>query len=122
MKEYKHGEIIWRDLTTEDAKKIKDFYEKVVGWTTTEHDMGEYHDYNVHLKGEKDAFSGICYQKGENADIPNVWMNYIYVDDVHKAIDVCEKNGGAVIVHKKMGEFDFAILKDPSGAAFAIMH
>lgn len=122
MKQYKHGEIIWRDLATKDAENIKNFYEQVLGWTTTEHDMGEYNDYNVHLKGEKEPFTGICFQKGENSDIPNVWMNYIYVNDVEEVIDLCVESGGSVIVQRKMGNSDFAILKDPSGAVFAIIH
>lgn len=122
MKQYKHGEIIWRDLTTKNADKIKDFYEQVVGWTTSKHNMGTYHDYNVHLDKDKEAFTGICYQKETNADIPNVWMNYIYVDDVKNAIDLCVENGGLVLVDRKMGSSDFAVLQDPSGAIFAVIH
>lgn len=122
MKKYQHGEIIWRDLSVDDAEQIKAFYEKVVGGETKPHDMGSYQDYDVMLQGESDAFTGICHRKETNVDIPNVWMNYIYVDSVKAAIEACEAAGGRVITQRKMGKSDFAVLEDPSGAIFAILH
>lgn len=122
MKTCKHGEIVWRDLTVDSAEDIKTFYENVLGWETTPHDMATYHDYNVHLDKKEEPFTGICHKKESNADIPSVWLNYIYVDDVDIAISKCLESGGSLITKRKMGDSDFAVLKDPAGAMFAVIH
>lgn len=122
MTNYKHGEIIWRDLTVEDAENTKAFYESVLDWKTSPHDMENYHDYNVMLKDTDEIFTGICHQKSSNQDLPIGWLNYIYVDDVALVIEKCINNGGTLLIKRKMGPSDFAVLKDPSGATFAIIH
>ena len=37
--EMKVGEVLWRDLTVENAEEIRDFYHEVVGWKATPEDM-----------------------------------------------------------------------------------
>lgn len=39
------GSIGWLDLTVENADAVRDFYQEVVGWTTSGVDMGGYSDY-----------------------------------------------------------------------------
>jgi len=34
------GAVTWRDLAVDDAKKVADFYRRVVGWESSEQDMG----------------------------------------------------------------------------------
>ena len=41
MTQPRMGHIGWLDVTVENAEKVKTFYEQVVGWRTTEVDMGE---------------------------------------------------------------------------------
>ncbi|MBL4848131.1 MAG: hypothetical protein JKY65_21655 [Planctomycetes bacterium] len=36
------GTVGWVDLTVQDAPALRDFYEKVVGWTSSAHSMGDY--------------------------------------------------------------------------------
>jgi len=119
---YSHGQIIWRDLTVTDVDSVKSFYESVVGWQMSPHDKSETPDYDVLLKETKEIISGICRKTGINGDLPSVWLNYIYVDDVKSSIDSCIKKGGHVLIERKMGTSDFALLKDPSGAIFVIIH
>lgn len=123
MEKYHHGQIIWRDLTVPNTEEVKSFYEKVVGWETSNHDMGDYHDYNVLIASTKEIISGIIHKKGVNEDLPPVWLLYVYVDDVSVALDEAIKLGGEIIIPmRKMGTADFAVLKDPAGAVFALIH
>lgn len=122
MNNYKHGQIVWRDLTVKDADQIKDFYETVIGWETSHHDMGDYYDFNVIVKETQDIISGIIHKRSSNDDLPSVWLNYIYVDDVDTVAKLCAENGGKVLVKRKMGPSDFAVLQDPSGAIIAVIH
>ena len=36
----KPGTIVWWDLTVPDAAAVRDFYARVVGWTSRDHPMG----------------------------------------------------------------------------------
>jgi predicted enzyme related to lactoylglutathione lyase len=121
--DYKHGQIIWRDLTVSDASLLKAFYKDVIGWEFSDHDMGDYNDYNVIISETKEVISGICHKRETNKDIPSVWLNYVYVDSVKEALEKCIKNKGDVIVPlRKMGAADFAVIADPSGAIIALLH
>ena len=39
------GRIEWMDLNVVEASQIKDFYCAVVGWSSSEVDMGSYSDF-----------------------------------------------------------------------------
>lgn len=38
------GRIEWMDLTVDDASSVRNFYTSVVGWSSSEVDMGSYRD------------------------------------------------------------------------------
>jgi len=116
------GKIIWRDLTVENADAVKDFYCEVVGWSATEHDMGDYHDYNINLPNGGETVAGICHAQGPNANIPPQWMMYVSVGDVQKSVDRCLELGGKIIEGpRKMGKSDFCIIQDLAGAVLALI-
>ena len=124
---YKTGEIIWRDLTVKNAGELKTFYESVIGWKTTPHNMGDYDDYVVMLPeknkdGGEDAVAGICYTRGSNSKIPPQWLMYVWVEDLFSSIERCKNLGGEIIDEpRKMGEDNFCVIKDPEGAVIALM-
>jgi hypothetical protein len=64
------GGIGWHDLTVEDAPRIRDFYQVVVGWRAEPLDMGGYDDYVMVQAGTADPVAGICHARGPNATIP----------------------------------------------------
>ena len=41
------GEILWQDLTVENALEVRDFFRAVVGWDYIPEDMGSYDDYHM---------------------------------------------------------------------------
>ena len=41
------GRVEWLDLTVNDASRVKNFYSSVVGWKSSDVDMGSYSDYSI---------------------------------------------------------------------------
>lgn len=114
--------IVWHDLTVPNAGQIQDFYCQVVGWASTPHDMGSYHDYNVLSSEGGEVVGGICHARGENANIPPQWMIYITVDDVETSVNRCLELGGSIVDGPRMiGRQKFCIIKDPAGAVAALI-
>ena len=115
------GTIGWCDLTVPDAAPVRDFYRAVVGWETSEVDMGGYSDYGVHPPGG-DMVAGICHARGANAEVPPVWLVYIIVADLDAAIAACRDHGGEVISGPREmgGQGRYCVIRDPAGAAAAL--
>ncbi len=88
--------ILWMDLTVEDAEEVRDFYSEVIGWKTQPLDMGSYDDF-VMVNDDQEPIAGVCHARGENADLPPVWIAYVQVESVDKSIKTCIEKGGQVI-------------------------
>ncbi|WP_456274847.1 VOC family protein [Bacillus sp. AK031] len=114
------GQIQWRDLTVENAEQIKDFYCNVVGWESTPHEMGDYHDFNMHTPSGE-TVTGICHAKGTNSSLPPQWLMYVKVESVKESAERCVENGGKIIDGPRMlGQMFFCVIQDPAGAVLAI--
>lgn len=118
----KVGTIGWSDLTVPNASEVLDFYKKVVGWESSEVDMGGYSDFNVEASGGDGPIAGICHARGVNAEIPPVWMNYIVVDDFDGAVSRCSELGGSIVAGPRgeRGEGRTVVIKDPAGAVISL--
>ena len=116
------GRILWHDLTVTNAPEVRDFYSQVVGWTHTNHDMGDYADYNMNQPETRETFAGICHAQGPNANIPPQWLVYIYVADVDESARRCLELGGKLIDGPRTtGTDKFCIIQDPAGAVAALI-
>jgi len=119
MKNY--GKIFWQDLTIENADQVKDFYCEVIGWKASPVEQGGYQDWNI-LNDDGDIVAGICHKRGEIANFPSQWLNYVSVEDVKAGVEKCLKLGGRVIEGPKlMGKSLYAIIQDPAGASLVII-
>jgi len=116
------GKIGWIDLTVADAEAVRDFYQSVTGWTPSGIDMGGYHDFCMHPPGEAQPVAGICHARGNNADVPPVWLVYITVDDLDESVRRCESLGGKVrVAVREMGTMGrYCVIEDPAGAVAAL--
>ncbi len=117
------GKIGRVDLTIENATEVRDFYAAVVGWESTDHDMGEYADYSVSPAGGSDPVAGICHRLGPNENIPSQWLVYINVADLDESIKQTESLGGKVVTPPRdMGGYGgMCVIEDPAGAVCALM-
>ena len=116
------GKIEWLDLTVDEASRIRDFYCSVVGWSSSEQEMGSYSDYNINLPGTTKTVAGVCHARGPNANLPAQWLMYVRVADVSNSIEKCKKLGGEVIDGpRRMGNQSFCVIKDPSRAILGLI-
>jgi uncharacterized protein len=119
------GRIYWLDLTTPDAPAIRDFYCKVVEWSVQDVEMKDgdarYADYNMLVADGRPA-AGICHARGVNAELPQVWMIYLPVDDLADSIHRVEEEGGRVLkaISGTNGKYLYAAIQDPVGAHLAL--
>ncbi len=115
------GSMVWIDLTVPDAEKVRDFYSEVVGWSSSEVDMGGYEDFSMNTPGSGTTITGVCRAQGVNQDMPPAWMPYFVVADLDASIEKCTENGGAIVVGpRSLGEGRFCVVKDPAGAVAAL--
>ena len=116
------GSIAWQDLTVANAAEVRDFYCQVVGWTYTDHDMGNYSDYNINRSDTGETVAGICHARDSNANLPPQWLVYISVADVAQSAQRCVDLGGRVLDGpRSMGSQSFCVIQDPSGAMAALI-
>ena len=116
------GDIVWHDLTIDDATEVRDFYKTVIGWEHDDHSMGDYNDYVLHPAGGSNTAVGVCHRRGPNAGMPAQWMIYVQVEDVAESCKRAVHEGGDVIEGPRdMGGKAFAVIRDPAGAVLAII-
>jgi predicted enzyme related to lactoylglutathione lyase len=115
------GSIGWCDLTVEDADVVRDFYRGVVGWTSTDVDMGGYADYSMNQPADGTATTGVCWARGVNADLPPVWLVYFIVASLDASLAQVRARGGEVLrAPKSSGAGRLAVVRDPAGAVCAL--
>ncbi len=114
------GKIVWTDLTVENATEVQAFYAEVVGWESEAVAVDDYHDYNLN-DAEGTPTVGICHARGKNAGLPPVWMNYVAVDSLDRAVADVERLGGEVVTPiRDMGWWRMSVIRDPAGTALAL--
>jgi predicted enzyme related to lactoylglutathione lyase len=118
----RHGKFSWHELMTNDVESSKKFYTELMGWTLEEFPMEEGESYWVVKTGEEEE-GGIMWTPPAAEGAPPHWGVYITVDNVDECAKKAEQLGGKVLVPPmdipQVGRF--ALLKDPQGAAFAII-
>ncbi len=114
------GQIGWADLTIDNANEIREFYEKVVGWTSSPVPMGQYEDHCM-IAGDGATVAGICHARGENVGLPPQWLLYINVEDLDACIARCNESGGKLLHGpRSAGGGRCAVIEDPAGACVAL--
>ena len=119
--EWTKGNILWQDLTVSNAIEVRDFYREIIGWDCISENMGDYDDFHVGIPPSMNSEAGICHARGENADLPPVWLIIIAVEIVEKSAMSCKDLGGEVVVEPRMmGKGRFCVIRDPAGAMCAL--
>lgn len=113
---------MWTDLTVPDAERTRTFYEAVVGWTSQPVAMDGYNDHCMYRPGhDQTPVGGICHARGENANIPPVWLVYITVAHLDTSLEACLRLGGRVLAPARDVQGSrMAIIQDPAGAVAAL--
>ena len=120
---YKHGQICWYELTTDDSKTAQEFYKNLLGWQFEQSPNSEMEYPYIYLDKKENGFGGVMQMTEEwGDDIPSHWMTYIAVDDVDATCEKIKENGGDICVSPTdipVGRF--AVVNDPSKATFSII-
>lgn len=124
----KHGTYCWTEIASSDSAKSMEFFKKMFGWNFTTGDIADggfaYNEYST--GGDRPA--GGLYQltpemcpPGEEMPPPH-FLSYVAVDNVDESAKQAAELGGTILREPmdipKTGRF--AIVKEPSGAVFAI--
>ena len=115
------GTVVWNELLADHPEKAAAFYGALLGWTvTSQKDLCELGTYTVMAKDGVDV-AGIMQRQPQMGERPT-WLFYFGVADVHAARERVVALGGqartAVMPIDGLGHF--AIVADPTGAAFAL--
>jgi predicted enzyme related to lactoylglutathione lyase len=121
------GAFDWGELSARNVTSVLPFYEKVFGWQEREMPVDPsdpsqppYHEFT--LDGE--SILG-AWEMNERVppNVPPYWQIYFGVEDVDYASDVAVRLGAKTMVEPMaMPGGKFAILMDPQGAAFGLLH
>ena len=114
------GEWYWNELWTPDAPAAVAFYEKLLGYTREEMNMGEHGTYYI-LKSQDRARGGVF--QSHDARTPPMWMPYVHVPDCDATASLAEQQGGTVFMPPTdvAGVGRIAAMFDPQGAAIAFI-
>lgn len=111
---------LWDELWTNDVSKATDFYQTVVGFQHTDHEIDDSdHDYRV-LKMNDTPRAGVLPNPFEG-ERP-VWVNYLRVKDPSAATARVESLGGKILVEAQERPIggEVAFIAGPSGAGVAL--
>ena len=115
------GAVCWVELMTGEVEAAKEFYEAVFGWRTETDRTGPTPYTVCRLDGNEVA--GILGRTANYPeDAPDSWSAYFAVADCSEAAARAVELGGSVILPATPTPAGpFAVLADPSGAAFQVM-
>ncbi|MFI7386795.1 VOC family protein [Streptomyces sp. NPDC049813] len=117
----------WFELLTRDPAGAVDFYQAVLGWGTRRRPAGDagpgaYTQWTV----AGDAFGGLVDVAAQEfpPEVPAPhWNLYVAVDAPDATAARCAELGGRVLLApRQVATGRFAILADPQGAVFSVMH
>ena len=121
----KPGQFIWYELMTKDIDAAAKFYGAVIGWTVGGGDpVATGIDYR-HWDIGGETIGGLMEIPQEAAahGMRPIWLGYVSVPDVDKAILEIKAAGGEIHMPPMdiPGTGRFAMVSDPQGAAFYVM-
>lgn len=116
------GTLCWSELATTDRAKAREFYAAVFGWGAKIGYM-EPVEYTQWMVGEMPV-GGMLEMTEEWHGAPPHWMPYFLVADCDASAENAAELEGKVVVPPmdvpKVGRF--AVLGDPQGAHFSVIH
>ncbi|WP_033821668.1 VOC family protein [Kitasatospora sp. MBT63] len=116
------GSFVWAELHSADVPRALAFYRGVFGWRTQEFEGSS--DYVVLSTADGDqqeaGFGGAA---PLHAELSPGWLPYFATEDPDAVVAAATAGGGSVVVAAAdvPGAGRLAVLKDPFGAAFAVL-
>ncbi|HSR67462.1 MAG TPA: VOC family protein [Acidobacteriota bacterium] len=117
------GHFCWNEVHVPKSSqaKCKEFYQKIIGWQTKDTDMGPMGVYTLFRRPDGQDAAGMM-ALPEDSDQAGYWLTYIQVGSVDASVEQAEELEAETLKEASdipnMGRF--AVLRDPTGAGFAL--
>jgi predicted enzyme related to lactoylglutathione lyase len=111
----------WEELHSPDPEAAARFYGAVVGWGSSEMDMGELGTYRLLERADGQSVAGI-FPRSSDRPGPASWLPYLAAEDVDAASARAVELGATTHVEPTTmpGVGRFATFADPAGASFGL--
>lgn len=116
------GTFLWDELITDNAGPEKIFYNKLFGWLAEKGNAHQLSDYIVFKSSDDTQAVGGSINHSFRRGKPAAWVPYLATNNVDESVAKVKTLGAEVElgVVEVPDEGRFAILKDPTGAEFAL--
>ncbi|GJM15204.1 MAG: glyoxalase [Thermodesulfobacteriota bacterium] len=116
------GTFLWDELITDNAESAKIFYSELFGWLAKEGNLHQLNDYTVFKSTDDTQAVGGAMNHSFRQGRAAAWVPYLATDDVDETVARAKTLGAQaqLEVIEVPDEGCFAILKDPTGAEFAL--
>ncbi len=113
------GTLVWNELQTRDTARALEFYGAVFGWTGEVDDVGY-----ITIFADGRRHGGMIAMDESWGDAPPNWSVYFNVADIDASAAKAQELGGNLLMPvTPAGEIGrFAIVQDPQGAIFSMIH
>lgn len=119
------GQFVWYELTTHDTQAAESFYRQLVDWKAETGSPAGI-PYTVFSRERSTAAGMMALPEELKAlGVPPNWMPYIAPADVADVVARLRELGGSVQREPwriEAMDMTLAVVADPQGAAFAILH
>jgi predicted enzyme related to lactoylglutathione lyase len=114
------GHFCWQELLADDVERARDFYAAIFGWETGSMDMGPMGTYHTFRRADAEV-AGLM-KRPPDMPAPPAWLYYVHVEDVDASFARAGELGATTCVEPSdiPGIGRYAVLVDPTGAAFAV--
>ena len=114
------GVFVWDELGTSDIEGAKRFYGEVVGWESSDQDMGDGFIYTIFRSSGVDRAG--AYQRQEDMPGAPGWLPYVATGDVDASLEQATGLGATAVTQPMdiptVGRM--AIIADPTGAVVGL--
>jgi predicted enzyme related to lactoylglutathione lyase len=120
QKQWRHGQVVWRELLCPDAAKAKAFYGELCGWSFSDMPMGPGMTYTVAKRGDKQVAGFMPASPNMG---PPAWLSYVSVKDIDATVAAAKSHGGKVPMDPMSapGVGRFCVVNDPTGGYLGLL-
>ena len=122
--QYVAGKWVWAELFTEDVKAAVRFYGEAFDWSFQSFPAARGPGYTLALAEGEPVGGMLQREHRQQKERGSRWLGMLSVPDVKAAARFAAEHGGKVIVPPRWleGRGEVALLQDPEGAPFGVIH
>ncbi len=116
------GSVCWNELATKNKEASIAFYQDIFNWKAETQPFGDEEYTEFKVGGESRC--GMIKMTKEWGDVPPHWMTYFAVENCDLAAEKAASLGATICVPPTdiEGVGRFAVINDPQGATFSVIH